>query len=70
MSKRTANCDHGTWEILPGNVIRCQYCGEEIEQEKVTDWLEHDEPVEIMNRIKPLTYKLKDLNIGTGGHHG
>ena len=70
MSKRTASCDHTHWEVLPGNVIRCQHCGEEVATEELARWLDHEEVVEITIPPKPLTYRMKDLNILEGGHNG
>ena len=71
MSKRTANCDHPTWDILPGGNIRCDHCGEEIEPDDITDWVnDEDGVIEITARPKPLTYHLKDLNIVEGGSNG
>ena len=47
MSKRSANCDHVTLVILPGNRIVCRDCGEEAGQEDIMDFIKSNEPVSI-----------------------
>jgi len=67
MSKRRSNCEHDNLEILPGNVIKCQRCGEPLEDEFILqDLCDRGGPVEItvilyQEKPKPLTYRLSDL---------
>lgn len=72
MGKRRDNCDHDRLEILPGNNILCQRCGEAIEAK---DLFEADEPIHITQTTKytdpkPLTYRLIDLALVHGDQHG
>lgn len=66
MGKRRGNCEHDRLEILPGNAIRCQRCGEVIEASELFD---SDEPVFITVETAsekdfshpPLTHRIKGL---------
>jgi hypothetical protein len=67
MSKRSANCDHAHWEILPNNVIRCNTCGEIVDEQDVIDWCSTEQEFHLTvshpqeKPPKPLTYRLINL---------
>ena len=64
MGKRRDNCDHDRWEILPGNNIRCQHCGETIEEQDLFDQGGAIEVIVAPYKIpepQPLTHHIKGL---------
>lgn len=66
MGKRRGNCEHDRLEILPGNVIVCQRCGERLEDDAIIDDVYGDPECGEMILIppscpKPLTHHIKGL---------
>jgi hypothetical protein len=71
MSKRSANCPHDTWDILPGGSVKCRVCGELVDQDDVDDWVGSDPLIDgESTKISPLTFRLGDAHFTNGGHNG
>jgi hypothetical protein len=70
MSNKRAACDHNHWAILPGGIVRCTTCQEEISAD---DLFDSSAPIHIeaqtnrnRDEIHPLTFRMKDLPFSGG----
>lgn len=63
MSNKRNSCEHSHWAILPGGVVRCTTCQEEIDADDLFDSSSpiHIEVSQNKSQIHPLTFRLKDL---------
>lgn len=69
MSTRNSACEHMRWNVIPGGVVQCRDCGDEVD---VHELLAGDgEPVMLhadpqINHPKGLTFRLGDLHLSGG----